>query len=189
MEEDMFRMVAEMKKMKKKAGGGDGKDDVLLDMMGRMADSYTKVKVGSAELAARCVELEGKNKTLQRRVEELEGKQGGDGREEKVPEKRERKSRFSKIEDRDEERDRERERDRDRDRERDGDRDRDRDRDRERDRSSRGDRSVSGAAPVPPPSLMAMPPRGDHKSNLSPFQIRLECQWCVCRRAVAAADV
>jgi len=115
MEEDVFRMVAEMKSRKKK-GGGLGENDVLVDMMGRMSESYSKLKKTNEELSDRCTSLEGQNKTLMKRVEELEAELRGDQQppppppRAPTPEKRERRSRFNKIEDRDEEEKKERER-------------------------------------------------------------------------------
>lgn len=100
-DEDMFKMIAEMKSRRKKSGGG-GADDVLMDLMGKMSESYSKAKTSNAELSNRCMVLEGQNKTLLKRVEELEEQlKGGAGA---VPEKRERKSRFSKIEEKEEDR-------------------------------------------------------------------------------------
>lgn len=102
MEEDMFRMVAELKSRRKKSGSG-GADDVLVDLMGKMSESYSRVKIQNAELSSRCLVFEGQNKTLQKRVGELEDQLkavcGGP-----APEKKERKSRFSKIEDKEDER-------------------------------------------------------------------------------------
>jgi len=116
MEEDVFRMVAEMKSRKKK-GGGLGENDVLVDMMGRMSESYSKLKKTNEELSDRCSSLEGQNKTLMKRVSELESELRGDHPPPPLPppraptpEKRERRSRFNKVEDRDEEEKKERER-------------------------------------------------------------------------------
>ena len=118
MEEDVFRMVAEMKSRKKKGQGGLGENDVLVDMMGRMSESYSKLKKTNEELSSRCSSLEGQNKTLIKRVEELESElRGGGGHHHAAPpplpppqaraptpeQKRERRSRFNKLEDRDEE--------------------------------------------------------------------------------------
>jgi len=109
-------MVAEMKSRKKK-GGGLGENDVLVDMMGRMSESYSKLKKTNEELSDRCSSLESRNKTLMKRVEELESELRGDHPPPPLPppraptpEKRERRSRFNKVEDRDEEEKKERER-------------------------------------------------------------------------------
>ena len=105
MEEDVFQMVADMKRGKKKSGG----DDMMVDMMARMSEGYTKLKKTNEELSDKCASLEDKNKSLMNRIEELELQLRGATHpappppRAATPEKRERKSRFNKIEDRDEE--------------------------------------------------------------------------------------
>jgi len=112
MEEDVFQMVADMKRGKKKSGG----DDMMVDMMARMSEGYTKLKKTNEELSDKCASLEDKNKSLMNRIEELEQQLRGVANpappppRAATPEKRERKSRFNKIEDRDEEEKMERER-------------------------------------------------------------------------------
>merc|ERR1719461_1060255 len=68
MEEDVFQMVADMKRGKKKSGG----DDMMVDMMARMSEGYTKLKKTNEELSDKCASLEDKNKSLMNRIEELE---------------------------------------------------------------------------------------------------------------------
>merc|ERR1719233_1806416 len=69
MDEDLFKMVAEVKSRKKKTGSGE---DVLVDLMGKMSESYSKVKNENEELSARCVVLENQNKGLKKQVEDLQ---------------------------------------------------------------------------------------------------------------------
>merc|ERR1712098_690389 len=52
-------------------GGGD---DVIMDLVTKMSDSYSKIKKENSEISARCVILENQNKVLKRQVEDLQEK-------------------------------------------------------------------------------------------------------------------
>ena len=56
---------------KKKSGG---KEDILIDLMTKMSESYSKIKKENSELSARCVILENQNKVLKRQVEDFQEK-------------------------------------------------------------------------------------------------------------------
>merc|ERR1711874_722522 len=56
MDEDVFRMVADLKGSKKKTGGHS--EDVLMDLLGKMSEAYMKGKNENTELLARCKTLE-----------------------------------------------------------------------------------------------------------------------------------
>ena len=71
MEDELFSMVAEMTSRKKKSGSGE---EVLIDLMKKMSESYSKIKKENSETAARCVILENQNKVLKRQVEDLQEK-------------------------------------------------------------------------------------------------------------------
>merc|ERR1711997_401394 len=70
MDEDVFRMVADLKGSKKKTGGHS--EDVLMDLLGKMSEAYMKGKNENTELLARCKTLEMQNGELRRRLEQLE---------------------------------------------------------------------------------------------------------------------
>ena len=54
-----------------------GKEDILLDLMTKMSESYSKIKKENSELSARCVILENQNKVLKRQVEDFQEKLAG----------------------------------------------------------------------------------------------------------------
>ena len=72
-EEDLFNMVAHItsSSSKKKSSG---KEDILIDLMTKMSESYSKIKKENSELSARCVILENQNKVLKRQVEDFQEK-------------------------------------------------------------------------------------------------------------------
>merc|ERR1712029_1077049 len=70
MDDELFSMVAELTSKKKKSGG----DDVIMDLVTKMSDSYSKIKKENSEISARCVILENQNKVLKRQVEDLQEK-------------------------------------------------------------------------------------------------------------------
>lgn len=70
MDDELFSMVAELTSKKKKSGG----DDVIMDLVTKMSDSYSKIKKKNSEISARCVILENQNKVLKRQVEDLQEK-------------------------------------------------------------------------------------------------------------------
>ena len=76
MEEDLFSMVAQItsSSSKKKSGG---KEDILIDLMTKMSESYSKIKKENSELSARCVILENQNKVLKRQVDDFQEKLAG----------------------------------------------------------------------------------------------------------------
>ena len=178
-EAELFQMVAELTNKKRKSGSGG--EEVLMDLMSKMSDSYGKVKKENAELSARCVVLENKNKVLKRHAAELQEKldrqesRGAVENRERTREKEER-DRERGREDRERERTRERSREREkRSRDRDEGRSRDKeDREREgerrRERQSRfdDDRGRAGEnAPRAPPGI----PAGAN-ANLEPLGSR-----------------
>ena len=86
MEDELFSMVAEMTSRKKKSGSGE---EVLIDLMKKMSESYSKIKKENSETAARCVILENQNKVLKRQVEDLQEKlELSNGKKESKKEKR-----------------------------------------------------------------------------------------------------
>ena len=94
MEEDLFSMVAQItsSSSKKKSGG---KEDILIDLMTKMSESYSKIKKENSELSARCVILENQNKVLKRQVEDFQEKLAGqESQESRRGERELRKSRF-----------------------------------------------------------------------------------------------
>ena len=72
-EDDLFNMVAHItsSSSKKKSGG---KEDILIDLMTKMSESYSKIKKENSELSARCVILENQNKVLKRQVDDFQEK-------------------------------------------------------------------------------------------------------------------
>merc|ERR1712098_737640 len=68
MDDELFSMVAELTSKKKKSGG----DDVIMDLVTKMSDSYSKIKKENSEISARCVVLEHQHKVLKRQVEDLQ---------------------------------------------------------------------------------------------------------------------
>ena len=93
-EEDLFSMVAQItsSSSKKKSGG---KEDILIDLMTKMSESYSKIKKENSELSARCVILENQNKVLKRQVEDFQEKLAGhESQDSRRGERELRKSRF-----------------------------------------------------------------------------------------------
>jgi len=100
MDDELFSMVAELTSKKKKSGG----DDVIMDLVTKMSDSYSKIKKENSEISARCVILENQNKVLKRQVEDLQEKlemSHHEGKESKRSDK-EKKKYKSESSDRDE---------------------------------------------------------------------------------------
>merc|ERR1711971_1171988 len=84
MEEELFSMVAELTSRKSKKSSRDSGEEVLIDLMKKMSESYSKIKKENSETSARCVILENQNKVLKRQVEDLQEKlevMNSDGRE------------------------------------------------------------------------------------------------------------
>jgi len=68
MDEDVFRMVADLKGSKKRTGGHS--EDMLMDLLGKMSEAYMKTKQENNELASRCKILENQNTDLRKKLEE-----------------------------------------------------------------------------------------------------------------------
>jgi len=90
MEEELFSMVAELTSRKTKKSSRDSGEEVLIDLMKKMSESYSKIKKENSETSARCVILENQNKVLKRQVEDLQEKlevMNSDGRESRKSDK------------------------------------------------------------------------------------------------------
>lgn len=73
MDEDVFRMVADLKGSKKRTGGHS--EDMLMDLLGKMSEAYMKTKQENTELASRCKILENQNGDLRKKLEESKAEQ------------------------------------------------------------------------------------------------------------------
>merc|ERR1719186_83054 len=68
MDEDVFRMVADLKGSKKRTGGHS--EDMLMDLLGKMSEAYMKTKQENTELSSHCKILENQNADLKKKLED-----------------------------------------------------------------------------------------------------------------------
>merc|ERR1712106_373572 len=75
LDEDMIRLLSDVKTKKKRGGGGE---EMLVDLMAKMSESYNKVKGENVELNNRCLVLENQNKMLKQQLAAGQEKKGKD---------------------------------------------------------------------------------------------------------------
>ncbi len=71
MDESVLRMMADLKGGKSKKSSGGGSDEMLINLLSKMSEAYTKSKKENKELDQRIKALESENKTCKSQIAEL----------------------------------------------------------------------------------------------------------------------